>query len=237
MHSASKIREAIRERFDAPKDGDLVDWYLTETEFWGDDEEDADEAEEAAAEDQPPPEVETLLKMPIFDVQRIASDIPGFRPIRVKSPDWVCVIVAKGGWFIGVRQKRWGTGKEYDEFVTGVIDEGESPKQAAVRELREELGISVPVQDSNLVSLGSAPTNPGFMSNDMYYYYLDMDKGNYTVLERSPDEHERLTTVAIPIDMYMYQPPLIEPALMLVGRKLLEDWFAMERKSKLMAAK
>lgn len=231
--SASKIREAILQRFDRSADGDIVDWYLTATEFWGDDEETADEAEEVAAEDQPS-EVETLLKTPIFDVQRIASDIPGFRPIRVKSPDWVCVIAKKGDAFIGVRQRRWGTGEEYDEFVTGVVDEGESSAQAAVRELREELGISVAVQDSHLVYLGSAPSNPGFMSNLMHYYYFDLDKGGYEVVEKSPDEHERLATVKIPFRVLpqSIEPPCGTPALMLAGLRLLEEWFGLERRWK-----
>lgn len=168
------------------------------------------------------PREELLLHTPIFDVKKVDSDIPGFHPIRVESRDWVCVIVRKGGKYIGVRQTRWGTGKKYDDFVTGVVDPGEVPREAAVRELREELGIALSDM-SEMWFIGSAPSNPGFMTNTMHYYYLDLDsvpQHEYTECPPTPDKHERLERVEFDLDdCFKGQTP----ALMLAGLALVNE--------------
>ena len=167
------------------------------------------------------PREELLLHTPIFDVKKVDSDIPDFHPIRVESRDWVCVIVRKGGKYIGVGQTRWGTGKKYDEFVTGVVDPGEDALDAARRELREELGYSLECI-GYLHYLGNAPTNPGFMTNAMHYYYVnfdDLEEGlGYEVVPPTPDEHERLERVEIDLENCFKGDT---PALMLAGIALL----------------
>lgn len=171
------------------------------------------------------PREELLLRTPIFDVKRVDSDIPDFHPIRVESRDWVCVIVKKNGKYIGVRQTRWGTGRKYDEFVTGVVDPGEDAYDAARRELKEELGYSV--KDWRWIySLGFAPSNPGFMSNSMDYFFVDLDSmtegRDYELVPPTPDKHERLERVEIDLDN-CYKGDT--PALMLAGLALLGRYF------------
>lgn len=162
-----------------------------------------------------------LLRTPIFDVKNVDSDISDFHPIRVESPDWVCVIVKKDGKYLGVRQTRWGTGKKYDEFVTGVVDGGESELAAAVRELKEELGY-VLIYWHWILRLGQAPSNPGFMSNSMHYFFVDLDSmtegRDYELVPPTPDEHERLERVEIDLDNCFKGRT---PALMLAGLALL----------------
>ncbi|MFW5702409.1 MAG: NUDIX hydrolase [Candidatus Dojkabacteria bacterium] len=51
-----------------------------------------------------------------------------------------------------VRQYKHGTGDLIVEGAAGMIDEGETPKQACVREAREELGAIV--EESELIALG-----------------------------------------------------------------------------------
>lgn len=168
------------------------------------------------------PREELLLHTSIFDVKKVGSDIPDFHPIRVESRDWVCIIVKKNGKYIGVRQTRWGTGKKYAEFVTGVVDPGESAAFAARRELAEELGYSVECLRW-FHYLGTAPSNPGFMSNTMSYFFVDLDgldEGmNYEVVPPSPDEHERLERVEIDLENCFKGDT---PALMLAGLALLD---------------
>lgn len=168
------------------------------------------------------PREELLLHTPIFDVKKVDSDIPCFHPIRVESRDWVCVIVKKNGKYVGVRQTRWGTGKKYDEFVTGVVDPGEGELAAAVRELKEELGYAI-IDWHWIQSLGPAPSNPGFMSNFMHYFFVDLDSmtegRDYELVPPTPDEHERLERVEIDIDNCF---KVATPALMLAGLALLD---------------
>lgn len=161
-----------------------------------------------------------LLRTPIFDVLSVPSGDPEFRPIRVHAPDWVCVLVESGETFKCVRQKRWGTGREYDEFVTGVVDDGEKPVEAAQRELREELGLDVP-NLSDFTLIGSQPTNPGFIDNHMHYFHVDLAKaGVVRSVPPKPDVHERLTPVDISTGDAVYNTAE-RPALMLAGLALL----------------
>ena len=56
-------------------------------------------------------------------------------------PDWVNVIaITKDGLFVMEDQYRHALGETHFELVAGVIDEGETPLQAAQRELSEESG-------------------------------------------------------------------------------------------------
>ncbi len=56
-------------------------------------------------------------------------------------PTWVNVIgVTKEGNLVLIRQFRYAIGKVYFEIPAGVVDEGESPLEAAQRELLEETG-------------------------------------------------------------------------------------------------
>lgn len=56
-------------------------------------------------------------------------------------PDWINVIaVTKDGRFVMESQYRHGIGDTFYELCAGVVDEGETPLEAARRELLEETG-------------------------------------------------------------------------------------------------
>ncbi len=57
-----------------------------------------------------------------------------------KSPPFVLVIAFDSGRFVLVKQFRYPLRKMITEFPGGSIDEGESPLEAAMRELEEETG-------------------------------------------------------------------------------------------------
>ena len=59
----------------------------------------------------------------------------------LEYPDWVNVLaLTTDGQMVMIRQYRYGLGQAGFELVAGVIDEGETPEQAARRELLEETG-------------------------------------------------------------------------------------------------
>lgn len=75
--------------------------------------------------------------------------------------------------FICVRQYRHGIDDFTLEFPAGLIDSGESPLEAAIRELREETGYI----SENWHFLGKYQVNPAFMNN-YYYYFLAVESKN-----------------------------------------------------------
>lgn len=135
---------------------------------------------------------ELLLHTPIFDVLRRAEVEAGFKPIAVKAPDWVSVCVQKDGKWLVTKQLRFGTMRDVIEFPCGCVEEGEAPVFAAARELAEETGYAVDIRD--IERLGSLATNPGFMTNKMHYFFVDLDAVPYKQQSLHLDEHEHLTT-------------------------------------------
>ena len=81
--------------------------------------------------------------------------------IVAHAPDWVNIVAATpGGGLVLVRQFRFGTGALSLEVPGGVMEQGEDPIAAAVRELSEETGYGGPAR-----LLGSVHPNPAIMDN------------------------------------------------------------------------
>lgn len=83
-----------------------------------------------------------------------------------KAPDWVIVIPEHKDNFLMVKQWRHGEESVSTEFPGGVVDKGEDPATAAVRELREETGAKA----GKLIHLGSMNPNPALFSNHTHVY-------------------------------------------------------------------
>ncbi len=82
--------------------------------------------------------------------------------VRFGCPDWVNVIpVTVDGDIVMVRQYRHGSGALTLEIPGGMVDAGESARDAARRELREETGYAAP----RLEHLGEANPNPALFAN------------------------------------------------------------------------
>ncbi len=74
-------------------------------------------------------------------------------------PDWINVIaITKDGLFVMESQYRHAIGETYYELCGGVIDEGETPLEAAQRELLEETGFGGG-EWSAYMKLSPNPTN------------------------------------------------------------------------------
>lgn len=86
--------------------------------------------------------------------------------IIMNAPDWVIVIPEKEDNFLMVKQWRHGEAALSVEFPGGVIDAGETPEHAALRELEEETGYKA----GKLIELGSVNPNPALFRNHVHFY-------------------------------------------------------------------
>lgn len=131
-----------------------------------------------------------LNKTPIFDLVEKSHPALPFNPVGINSNDWVEIIVEKDGKFLMETQFRYGLMMNQIEFPCGIVEKFEDPFDAVQRELKEETGYDVRIED--LVYLGAYATNPAFMNNFMHYFYINLDNAEYTVAEQSLDEHEKI---------------------------------------------
>ena len=69
------------------------------------------------------------------------------------------------------KQYRHGTGKITLEFPAGIIDKGETPEQAALRELQEE--VAHHGESSNVTYLGAYPVNPDRHRGRFHVVFID----------------------------------------------------------------
>jgi 8-oxo-dGTP pyrophosphatase MutT (NUDIX family) len=93
---------------------------------------------------------------------------------RMELGDWVQVIaITKEDQCVLIRQYRHGSKDTQLEIVGGVVENGEDPQLAAVRELAEETGYA----SENWSLLAKTRPNPAIQNNYMYTYLaLDAEK-------------------------------------------------------------
>jgi len=132
----------------------------------------------------------------IFDVLRHEATFgEGGRVVEAftfSCPDWVSVVpVTDDGKFVLVRQYRHGVDGPTLEIPGGLIDAGQEPPDAAVRELREETGYG----GGTLVPLGTTRANPAIQSN-WYHMFLAKDVRLVGSTEFDPGEHCELVVLS-----------------------------------------
>jgi len=115
---------------------------------------------------------ETVGRFHVFDVLRHEMlDRDGQRmrdAFTFVCRDWVSIVpVTEEGTFVLVRQYRHGIDAPTLEVPGGIIDEGQDPAGAAMRELREETGYG----EGTLVSLGATHPNPA-LQNNLHHMFL-----------------------------------------------------------------
>lgn len=134
----------------------------------------------------------------IFDVVRAFYHHP-LRPqpqefVVINASDWVNVVaLTTDQQLVLVRQFRYGIDEFSLEIPGGIIDAGEDPLAAGVRELREETGF---VGKSARV-LGAVHPNPAIQSNRCHLVLVE-DARRDAALEWDPDEELEILT--LPVD-------------------------------------
>lgn len=101
----------------------------------------------------------------------------------VAHPDAVAVLVQRGPSVLGVRQSRPATGLDTWELPAGLIDPGESPEEAARRELAEETQLG-----GRLSLIAPVYASPGFSDECIWLY----EAHDVRAVQGTPDEGEEL---------------------------------------------
>jgi ADP-ribose pyrophosphatase len=135
-----------------------------------------------------------IARCGIFDllrVRRAAADGRQGSFYLLEAPGWVNVVpVLPDGRFLMVRQYRQGLERATVEFPAGLVEAGEEPEQAALRELEEETGRRA----ASLVPIGRVAPNPAFMNNWCSTFCAE---GLGPAGAARPDELERLQLVEL----------------------------------------
>jgi 8-oxo-dGTP pyrophosphatase MutT (NUDIX family) len=110
--------------------------------------------------------------------------------VVVRAPDWVNVLaLTRDGRLVLVRQFRFGIDAFSLEIPGGVMEPGEDPIKAGLRELREETGFV----GKNARLLGCTHPNPAIQSNRCHFVFVE-DAARTAELEWDADEEIEVTT-------------------------------------------
>jgi ADP-ribose pyrophosphatase len=129
-----------------------------------------------------------LLETPVFSLHQ-KDLIPDHKMETVpffvlNAPEWINVIaLTPEKEIILVEQYRAGIHESSLEIPGGMADDGESPLEAAKRELLEETGY----HSDTWLFLGKASSNPAILSNYTHFYLAENCR---YIQEQQPDGHE-----------------------------------------------
>jgi len=117
---------------------------------------------------------ERILETAIFSVRQDRAAHPQTGRVGeyvvLEQPDWANVVaVTADERIVMIRQWRHGTRAVELEIPAGIVDPGESPRAAAIRELREETGYA-PASPEAVVAIGAVAPNPAYQSNTCHTF-------------------------------------------------------------------
>jgi len=165
---------------------------------------------------------EAALDAKIFRVDRVRRRSPSQAREhdywRLETVDWVNVVpVTRRGELVLVRQERHGIAAPTLEIPGGMIDPGETPSAAALRELLEETGY----RGETAEPLGWLHPNPAIQSNRLHMF---LARDVVRVGDPRPDPHEEVEVVTVPITQAraLVRSGAISHALVVCALYLLE---------------
>ncbi len=139
----------------------------------------------------------TLLSTRVFEVHSTHYRHPGRETERdfivVQPPDWVNVVaLTPDHRIVLVRQFRFGIDGFSLEIPGGVMEAGEDPVTAGLRELREETGFT----GVSARVLGKVHPNPAIQSNCCHFVLVEQAVAS-TAMEWDADEEIEVTTLPV----------------------------------------
>jgi 8-oxo-dGTP pyrophosphatase MutT (NUDIX family) len=143
-----------------------------------------------------PGETEFLQDCRVFTVSRQHFQSPHTgKPhtfFRIDSFEWANIIpITPAGEVVMVRQYRHGANRITLETPGGLVDPGETPAEAAAREMLEETGY----QAREIISLGGINPNPAIFSNRLHAF-LALDAIPVAKIQSGPTEETVVELVA-----------------------------------------
>ena len=126
------------------------------------------------------------------DTVRLPNGLLATREIAEHSESICAVPIDEKGNVLMVNQYRKPAESELLEVVAGGIEAGEDPKEATIRELREEIGYTA----GNLELLSSFWVAPGWCTEFMYAYLAT----DLSPSKLSGDDDEHISVVTVPLD-------------------------------------
>ena len=143
---------------------------------------------------------EEISRETIFDGGRINLSIAKYKienkeiereQIKVKNCA-IILAITKDNEILIEEQNRFAVNEKIYELPAGLIEDGEDPKEAALRELEEETGYKA----NKIEELKVAYTSPGYTSEKAYMFLAtDLEEGKQNL-----DEDEFLKVLKIPVD-------------------------------------
>jgi ADP-ribose pyrophosphatase len=139
----------------------------------------------------------TLISTRVLDLrsERFRHPVRGTEKdfVVIHAPDWVNVVAVTGeGGIVLVRQFRFGVNALSLEIPGGVIEEGEDPVAAGLRELSEETGYG----GGRVRLLGSVNPNPAIQDNRCHFVLVE---GAVAVDPTKWDDDEEIQVTTAPV--------------------------------------
>ncbi len=167
-----------------------------------------------------------LASTKVFDVQGVSYRHPvrgtGREFVVIDAPDWVNVIaLTPDHQLVLVKQFRFGIDAFSWEIPGGVIERGEDPVAAGLRELQEETGFT----GASAKLLGRVNPNPAIQNNTCH---LVLVEGAVRTTAQEWDADEEIAVRTLPVDeVYAWaQAGQITHALVLNGLLLFAPCWA-----------
>lgn len=120
----------------------------------------------------------------IYQGHILSLEVQGGKWEIVRHAPAVAVLALRGDQMLFVRQRRRAIGRDTLEAPAGLIEDGETPEQAADRELSEEANLK-----GDLTLLTRFYSSPGFTDELLYVFRAE----NLREAPGTPDADEQLT--------------------------------------------